>query len=44
MSTVTDNDLKELITQLNDRLETRFAQIDRQIEKLSENVNEDSYH
>ncbi|WP_330205487.1 hypothetical protein [Cyanobacterium sp. Dongsha4] len=43
MSTVTDNDLKELkdlITQLSDRMETRFNEVDRKIEKLSEDVNE----
>ncbi|WPF90498.1 hypothetical protein WEU38_18140 (plasmid) [Cyanobacterium aponinum AL20118] len=43
MSAVTDNDLKELkdlITQLSDRMETRFNEVDRKIEKLSEDVNE----
>ena len=43
MSTLTDNNLKELkdlITQLNDPMETRFNQVDRKIEKLTENVNE----
>ncbi|NCO76681.1 MAG: hypothetical protein GW795_16000 [Cyanobacteria bacterium] len=43
MSTLTDNDLRELkdlITQLTDRMETRFNQVDRKIEKLSEDVNE----
>jgi murein lipoprotein len=43
MSTVTDNDLRELkdlITQLSDRMETRFNEVDRKIEKLSEDVNE----
>jgi murein lipoprotein len=43
MSTVTDNDLKELkdlITHLSDRMETRFNEVDRKIEKLTEAVNE----
>ncbi|MBL1209385.1 hypothetical protein [Geminocystis sp. GBBB08] len=43
MSTVTDNDLRELkdlITQLSDRMETRFNQVDRKIEKLTEDINE----
>ena len=43
MNTATNNDLKELkdlITQLNDRMETRFNEVDRKIEKLSEDVYE----
>jgi murein lipoprotein len=43
MSTVTDNDLRELkdlITQLSDRIETRFNEVDRKIEKLTDDVNE----